>query len=154
MLMAVVSSGVVVRTASAAVEANNRTFNALVSGTVTVSMMDETNFELAGTGTASHLGKLRSYMADGELTKFDAEGVPTEDILVETLTAANGDTLIIKCDQILEVVGPGVFRGTDTWTVIGGTGRFSSATGFGSGVTNVDLNVGTFTKDLTGRIDY
>ena len=36
----------------------------------------------------------------------------------------------------------------------GGTGRFSGATGSGTGDTHVDLNVGTFTKALTGTITY
>ena len=37
---------------------------------------------------------------------------------------------------------PGVFVGTDQWTVIGGTGRFGGATGSGTGVTHIDLNNG------------
>ena len=37
---------------------------------------------------------------------------------------------------------PGVFVGTDQWTVIGGTGRFAGATGSGTGVTHIDLNNG------------
>ena len=120
-------------------------FMGSVSGTVIVDLNAGT-IELAGTGMASHLGNVKSYKADGSLTS------PTTDTLTETLTAANGDTLTILCNQVLEVISPGVFRGTDTWTVIGGTGRFSHATGSGSGETNVDLNVGTFTKQLTGTI--
>ncbi len=49
---------------------------------------------------------------------------------------------------------PGLFLGTDSWTVIGGTGKFAGATGSGTGVTHVDLNPSklTFTKDFTGTI--
>ena len=87
-------------------------------------------------------------------TVLALEPGPNTDSLTETLTAANGDTLTILCNQVLEEVSPGVYRGTDTWTVIGGTGRFSDATGSGSGETHVDLNVDTFSKVMTGDITY
>jgi len=144
MVMALAASGIAVRSASAA--SPSVPFKASVSGTV--SFTGEPTFELAGAGKASHLGNVKHYQADGSFTG------PTTDTLTETLTAANGDTLIIRCDQVLEEISPGVFHGTDTWTVIGGTGRFSDATGSGTGETQVDLNVGTFTKDMTGAIAY
>jgi hypothetical protein len=142
--MAVAASGVAVRSASA--DASSSPFKASVSGTVTLT--GQLTFELAGSGKASHLGKVKSYQADGSFTG------PNTDTLTETLTAANGDTLIILCNQVLEEISPGVFRGTDTWTVIGGTGRFSAATGSGTGETNVDLNAGTFIKEMSGTISY
>ena len=142
MLMAVAASGLAARSASAADLGDP--FKASVSGTV--SLTGPSTFTLDGAGKASHIGSMRDYQADGVFT-----GANT-DTLTETLTAANGDTLTILCNQVLEEVSPGVFRGTDTWTVIGGTGRFSNATGSGTGETNVDLNVGTFTKKLTGVI--
>ena len=89
-----------------------------------------------------------SYNANGTFTGSNT------DTLTETFTAANGDTLTILCNQVIEEISPGVFHGTDTWTVIGGTGRFSDATGSGTGHTYVDLNAGTFTKELTGVIAY
>jgi hypothetical protein len=144
LLMVVAASGVAVSPASAAKPAV--LFKASVSGTV--SLTGPLTFKLAGSGKASQLGNVKSYQADGSFTG------PNTDTLTETLTAANGDTLIILCNQVLEEISPGVFRGTDTWTVIGGTGQFSDATGSGSGETNVDLNVGTFTKELTGAITY
>ena len=105
-------------------------------------------FTLNGAGKASHLGKV-SYTAVGQITSA------TTDVLTETFTVANGDTLTILCNQVLEDLGGGVlFHGTDTWVVIGGTGRFSGATGSGTGATYVDLNVGRFTKELAGTISY
>jgi hypothetical protein len=47
-----------------------------------------------------------------------------------------------------------VYHGTDVWTVSGGTGRFSGATGSGTGDTTVDLTNLTFTQDGTGSITY
>jgi hypothetical protein len=38
--------------------------------------------------------------------------------------------------------------------VAGGTGRFSGATGSGTGDTTVDLSSLTFTKEGTGTISY
>ena len=121
-------------------------FKASVSGTVVPPDLSGAFALIDGTGTASHLGKV-SYKAVGQITGA------TTDTLTETFTAANGDTLTILCNQVLEDLGGGVLRGTDTWTVIGGTGRFSGASGSGTGVTYV-YNLSTFTKELTGTISY
>ncbi len=127
-------------------------FKASVAGTLAPT--SATTFELAGSGLASHLGDLQSYDASVTITGVDpATGVIT-DTLVETLTAANGDTITILCQQTATPVSPGVYVGSDEWTVIGGTGRFGGATGSGDGETHVDLNLGTFTKDLAGSITY
>jgi hypothetical protein len=74
--------------------------------------------------------------------------------MIETLTAANGDTLTLRCDQTATPKKPGVLHGVDTWTVIGGTGRFANASGSGTGTTDADLNKGTFTKMMSGSITF
>lgn len=131
-------------------------FEASVSGSI-LPDADGVTFELVGDEAidlvAWGMGEI-AYAAQGTLTEFSDDGVPTRDVLTETLTAANGDTLTIRCEQVLERIGPGVFRGTDTWAVVGGTGRFSGATGEGGGETFVDLAAGTFAKELTGSIAY
>ncbi len=66
----------------------------------------------------------------------------TTHTLHETFTLANGDTLRILCDQVF-VITPGMFLGTDTWKVAGGTGQFSHATGSGTGNTTIYLNTNT-----------
>ena len=112
-----------------------------------------TSLALAGTGNASHLGKV-SYKGSGEITsEHPVTGVIT-DTLTETLTAANGDKLTILCRQVATPTSPGVYNGTDHWTVTGGTGRFSGATGSGGGDTHANLNADTFTKAATGTITY
>jgi hypothetical protein len=79
--------------------------------------------------------------------------LPTADILIETLVAADGTgTLTIQCEQELKQIREGVVRGTDKWEVISGTGQFEGAEGSGTGTTKVDLNTGTFTKNLKGEI--
>ncbi len=119
-------------------------FKASVSGTVTI--VNATDFVLAGTGGSSQMHNI-SYEANGELTS------PVTDTLIETLTAANGDTLTIRCEQALETLGNGVLHGTDTWEVTGGTGQFEGATGSGTGDTYVH-DLSTFTKHFTGTITY
>ena len=144
MVMALAASGIAVGSARAA--GSGVPLKASISGTV--SMTGDMTFALDGTVKANHMGSMKEYQANGVFTG------PNTDSLTETLTAANGDTLTIMCNQTLEAISPGVFRGIDEWTVIGGTGRFSNASGSGTGETQVDLNTGTFTKELTGAISY
>lgn len=121
-------------------------FEASVSATV--DLTGAGTFELSGAGSrsiASHLGRV-GFGADGTLLD------PTTAVLIETFTAANGDTLTIRCDQILDEIAPDVYRGTDRWTVIGGTGRFADATGEGTGETHIDLDTNTFTQEFDGAI--
>jgi hypothetical protein len=69
------------------------------------------------------------------------------DTLHETLTAANGDTVTITCHQVADPTKTsGVYLGIDKWTVTGGTGQFSGATGSGVGKTSINLNNDTFGK--------
>ena len=149
-LMAVAASGVAVSSAHA--KSKGVPFKASVSGIIT-PQSGTPFFSLSGSGEASYLGLVDPYSAKGELTEFDDAGVPTADILIETLVAADGTgTLTIRCEQELKQIRPNVFRGTDKWEVIGGTGSYNGAEGSGTGTTNVDLNTGTFTKDLKGNI--
>jgi hypothetical protein len=154
-LVAIFALGVVGLGANAASAASNTVpFKSSVAGTASVSgTMKGSSITLAGAGSASNLGKV-SYKASGVITGTDpATGVIT-DTLTETLTAANGDTLTILCNQVATPISPGVFHGVDNWTVTGGTGRFSGASGSGSGDTHADLIAGTFTKAENGTITY
>ena len=143
LLMSVTLSGLVVSAASA--DGGNDPFKASISGTL--SFTGAETFELAGLVKANRIGNNQNYQATGAFTSSNT------DVLIETLTTANGDKLVIQCVQELEQIGPGIFRGTDNWTIIGGTGRFSNATGSGTGQTIADVNTGTFTKELVGFIN-
>jgi hypothetical protein len=46
----------------------------------------------------------------------------------------------------------GVYLGIDKWTVTGGTGQFSAATGSGAGTTSINLNNDTFAKVEAGTV--
>ena len=145
MLIALVVSGPGASLAYA--KSNQVPFKASFSGAVAVT--GPTSAVLNGSGMASHLGNT-AYT--GNVSDITPTASGFTDVLVETLTAANGDTITILCNQVAVQESPGVFVGTDEWTVIGGTGRFEGATGQGTGVTHIDLNNGTFDKQLTGTI--
>jgi hypothetical protein len=122
-------------------------FKGSISGTV--AFTGPTTAVLSASGNLTHLGHT-AYAGDVS----DITPTPTglTNVLVETLTAANGDTLTFFCTEVAVETSPGVFQATDQWVVIGGTGRFEGATGQGIADTHVDLNNGTFSKQLTGTI--
>jgi hypothetical protein len=126
-------------------------FSSSISGTL--SPTGPTTLALAGTGNASHLGNVKSYQANVVITSGVVGVTDVTDTLTETLASANGDTLTLLCQQTA-TLNSGVYHGTDQWTVIGGTGRFSNATGSGTGDTYVYLGTSTFTKTSTGAITY
>jgi hypothetical protein len=70
----------------------------------------------------------------------------------ETLTAANGDTLMLISYDVACPMSPGTYHGTGHWRVDGGTGRFSGASGRGSFDGHSDFNQGVFSFQLTGTI--
>ena len=115
-------------------KANAVPIKASVSGTFTSHFPDLT---YAGTGNASHLGKIGYSTSAGLLT------------FTETLTAANGDILTLL-DQTTIISGS---EATGQWTVVGGTGRFSGATGSGTSDT-IHTGANNFTQTWTGSINY
>ncbi len=113
MLIALVISGPGASLAYA--KSNQVPFKASFSGTVAVT--GPTSAVLNGSGMASHLGNT-AYT--GNVSDITPTASGFTDVLVETLTAANGDTITILCNQVAVQESPGVFVGTDEWTVIGG----------------------------------
>jgi len=145
LLIAMLVSGISIGPAHAA--SNQVPFNASFSGTV--AFTGPTSAALSGSGISTYLG-LTAYA--GVVSEITPTDTGLTDVLVETLTAANGDTITILCNQVAVQQASGVFQGSDEWTVIGGTGRFAGATGSGTGIAHVDLNNGTFSKQLIGTI--
>ena len=74
----------------------------------------------------------------------------------ETLTAANGDQLVIESDDLACPIGPTSLHGTGHWHVVSGSGRFSGATGEGTFDGEADFgpsfSPGTFSFTLTGAL--
>jgi hypothetical protein len=78
---------------------------------------------------------------------------------VQTLTAANGDTINQTTVGTVCQLGPTTFPAEETYTIVGGTGRFSTATGSGHQTSFADFSNGfgnpatyTFTQD--GKISF
>lgn len=148
-MTAVLAAVVVVMGATPAMAAPSESITAAVLGTVTQS--SESTYELAGVGASSRLGGF-TYAGHVQIIDVDSEANVVTDVLIETLRMPNGDTVTIRCDQVATPGDGGVLVGSDTWTVIGGTGRYQNATGSGTGTTYADLAAGSFTKVLTGVI--
>jgi len=109
-------------------------FKASASGTFVSNFP---NLSYSGTGSASHLGKISYSSSSGFFT------------FTETLTAANGDTLTLL--DYTTIVSP--TEATGTWTVTGGTGRFSAATGTGTSDT-IHTGGTNFTQSWNGTLAY
>ena len=125
-------------------------FHATFSGSAAITGPYSTAF--AGTGQATHLGSITN---DGRVQITGGDDSCPGGIAnthVEVLTAANGDTLTITSLDVACPAGPGKYHGMGHWTVTGGSGRFSDATGSGSFVGSSDFVAGTFSITLAGTI--
>lgn len=104
---------------------------------------------VVGEGHALHMGATTASSTDQTVNLITGEGTATY-----TLTAANGDTVVLALEFQTTFVESGVtFEGT--YVVIGGTGRFAGATGSGTAggsatFTGPDNGVGSF--EVSGTI--
>lgn len=73
-----------------------------------------------------------------------------------TITAADGDTLLIEFSGVLDPPAPGSTTGMDkpVFHFVGGTGRFAGASGTADAVVVVNLITGAFELTMVGKIDY
>ena len=132
---------------------NGVPFKARLSGAA--AFTSPTTVEFHGAGQATHLG---SFVAGGAAildppTGSCPGGVPgIPNVHTETLTAADGDELVVRMVNVGCPTGPFTFHGTGQWTVLSGTGRFEHATGQGTNEGNADFETGTFELVLTGTV--
>jgi hypothetical protein len=72
------------------------------------------------------------------------------------ITAANGDTLKIEFNGVLDPPTDGSPTGIDKphFRFVGGTGRFAGASGAADAVVVVNLPTGAFEITMVGNIDY
>ena len=73
-----------------------------------------------------------------------------------TITAANGDTILIEFNGVLDPPAPGSVTAIDKplFRFVGGTGRFVGASGKADAVVVVNLLTGAFEITMVGNIDY
>lgn len=80
-------------------------------------------------GQATYMGRTTAFTDDQLVSLIDGSGTATY-----TLTGANGDTvilaLVVQVGGTINVEGGVIFSGS--YTITGGTGRFSGATGSGA----------------------
>ena len=149
MLIAIGTIGIAANPASAA-STHQVPFHASFSGTA--AFTSATTALLTGIGHASHLGRSTNV---NHITVSGPASCPGgfTNINIETLTAANGDTLVLTGDHDQACpTGPTPSTGLAIWTVTGGTGRFAGATGRGLSDGGAYFNQGTFSFQLTGTI--
>lgn len=113
-----------------------------------------------GSGRGTHLGATINAGVLAPLVFVPSSecelGVGIPHTHMETLTAANGDQLILEMIDLACPVDQTfmVFRGTGNWTVVGGSGRFADASGSGTVVGGGNFIEGAFEFSLTGEITY
>jgi hypothetical protein len=102
-----------------------------------------------GTGTATHLGKFTEHITlQVNIPTGHATGAAT-------FTAANGDTLTATVDgQSTPTTIPGVLSIVEVYTITGGTGRFSDATGSFTLNATLDQATGVSSGTFSGTIDH
>ena len=125
-------------------------FNAFYSGTSVRPNLTTAIF--SGKGIATHLG---SSTNEGYVVVTGPYGSCPGGLAsdhYETLTAANGDTLMLISYDNACPTSPGIYRGIGHWVVTGGTGRFRDASGHGMFDGYSDFNQGVFRIQFTGTI--
>ena len=100
-----------------------------------------------GSGTATHLGQWTvsgpvKYTPDNGVLRSSGEA---------TITAANGDKLLMQIDGILDPIA-GVDQGV--FYFVGGTGRFEGASGSANFIVTINPLTGGFDLTVVGRINY
>jgi hypothetical protein len=71
-----------------------------------------------------------------------------------TITAANGDTLLIEFNGVLDPPQGATAIDKPLFRFVGGTGRFANASGQANAVVVVNLLTGAFEITMVGNIDY
>ena len=106
------------------------------------------HISVTGDGYGLHMGRSTAVTTDQSVNLITGEGAATY-----TLTAANGDTVVLSLEFTIAFQPTGVtFEGT--YVVTGGTGRFAGATGSGSAsgsatFTGMSNGFGSFAVDGT-----
>jgi len=130
-------------------------FNGSLSGSFTLPTPNSAI--LTGTSNFEHLGKTTlAGTAHGTGPAACKGGFTAKE--QDTLTAANGDDVFISSiDVACPTSDPNTFQFTSSFTITGGTGRFTDASGSGTGqfsAVSTSAHAGTLSGTLTGTITY
>jgi hypothetical protein len=125
-------------------------FRGSLSGTVAFGSGGFPVFSGTGFFTLMGLVSNEGYVVFTTASANCAGGVPNDNY--ETLIAANGDSLTIVSHDVACPIAPNLYHGSGEWVVLGGTGRFSDATGKGTLDGYSDFNQSAFSIQLNGTI--
>ena len=106
---------------------------------------------ITGIGQASHLGQ-STFIANA--TVNFSTPPPFAIAGTAVFTAANGDQFYTRFTGTNTPTGNGTSRGIINHTIVGGTGRFETATGSLTGIAVVNAANPTNTVSYTGTLDY
>jgi len=120
----------------------------------TITFTSQSTATTAGTGNATHMGRIRS---DGNLTIVGQPSCIGNEVgfaaeMQDTFTRANGDKLMTAITMQLCPIAPGIYHGVGTYVVTGGTGRFANATGSGVFDGTANFTTRAIICALTGTI--
>jgi hypothetical protein len=138
----------------AAFASNSVPFNGSGSGTFTDT--SPTTVLIIGTGHYDHLGLTTLNFPSTITGKAECCGFAATEH--DNYTGANGDSVYLAVhDTICPTSSPNAFQLNGSFTVTGGTGRFTDASGSGTvqaSVTFMSASSGTFSGTQTGKITY
>ena len=102
---------------------------------------------VSGIGIASHMGTFTLIEENNE------EGFP---VITGTaiMTGANGDQIFANHTGLVQIVGNGIADVNSEFTITGGTGRFTGATGSFQSQGSANLFLGTGSSTFEGTIRY
>jgi hypothetical protein len=147
--MAVVAAGSMALGAHGAAAAGGQmSFKATLSGTAIFT--SQTTVSFSGSGSATRMGQVTN---DGIIVITGSDNSCSGGVAntnTERLTDNDGNTLTTTSQDVACPTGPGQYQGTGQWTVTGGTGRFSGASGQGTISGHFDFGAGKFTITLAG----
>lgn len=102
-------------------------------------------FNVTGPGIASHMGNVT-------VSEFVCLNVDLTFVAYFTITAASGDQLTASAAGYGVPTSQTTFNTFANWTITGGTGRFSGASGSGTATGEVNLVTGSSPHQLEGSI--
>jgi hypothetical protein len=154
-LAAMALLAVLVSTPGQASAASLVPFKATVSETFTAGLCSPVPslcVSITGTGHATRLGKIReSASVMSNLAAGVGPGCFSETRRT-TLTAANGDQIILDAAGHNCATGPTTVTAMDAYVVTGGTGRFSGASGIGTITATIDQASATAVVTFSGLL--
>jgi hypothetical protein len=118
---------------------------------------NRTTVEFNGGGEATHMGRVVNHgvaLIGTPVPTCPGGVLGLPNVHTETITAANGDKLVLRMLNLACPTGENTYHGTGTWTVIDGSGRFEGTTGEGTCDGHADFAAQTFACTLTGVIRY